>query len=256
MSEATNPIDTTAPAVPRAPHEPVAPYWHTGLIVALMVAVAILSAAGHKARSGSPLPSYITTLVWQWALFALVVWGIWKKGLKPGALLGKRWRSFDDVLMDFVWAAAFFIGSRVILAIIVVVVMAVAKLPPDTFTLKKSVEAVGSLAPNTAVEIVLWIGLSITAGIVEEFVFRGYLQRQLIALTRNAAAGIALCALVFGFAHAYQGGTQMIIITALGALFGILAWWRQNLKPGIIAHAGQDIFAGIAVGWIARNILK
>lgn len=216
----------------------------------------MISAAGHKARVGSPVASYITTFIWQWALFALVVWGVWKKGLKPGALMGKPWRKFDDVLMDFVWAGAFFIGSRVVLAIIVVIVMAVAKLPQDTFTLKKSVEAVGSLAPNSWVEIVMWIGLSVTAGIVEEFVFRGYLQRQLIALTRNAAAGILLCAVVFGFAHAYQGGTQMLIISALGALFGVLAWWRQDLKPGIIAHAGQDIFAGIAVGWIAKNLLR
>jgi membrane protease YdiL (CAAX protease family) len=216
--------------------------------------VAVLSAMGHKARTGSPVPSYITTLIWQWALFALVLWGMWRKGLKPRDVMGKPWRSFDDVLMDLVWAAGFFIGSRIVLAVVVVTVMQLAKLPADTFTLKKSVEAVGSLAPNSAIEIVMWIGLSITAGIVEEFVFRGYLQRQLIALTRNAAVGIALCAVIFGFAHAYQGGTQMIIITALGALFGILAYWRQNLKPGMIAHAGQDIFAGIAVGWIARHL--
>ena len=258
MPDMTNPVEVSSvPPPPAAADQgPVASYWHTALIVALMAAVAVVSALGHKARTGSPMPSYITTFIWQWALFALVIWGVWRKGLRPRDLMGKPWRSFDDVLMDFVYAAGFFIGSRIVLAVIVVAVMKMARLPEDTFTLKKSVEAVGSLAPSTALEIVMWIGLSITAGIVEEVVFRGYLQRQLIALTRSAWLGIGLCAVVFGFAHAYQGGTQMVIITALGAMFGILAYWRKNLKPGIIAHAGQDIFAGIAVGWIARNILK
>lgn len=254
----TNPLPIEAPPAPAepalAPHAPVAPWWHTVMILALMAAVATLSALGHKGRPSSPMTSYVSTLIWQWALFGLVLFGIRRQGLKLGALLGRRWRGLDDVLMDLVYAAGFFVVSKLVLAVIVVAVMKALQLPDDTFTLKKSMDAVSSLTPRTAAEIAAWIGLSITAGIVEEVVFRGYLQRQFTALTRNAATGIILSALIFGSAHAYQGFLQVTIIAALGAMFGVLAYWRNSLKPGILAHAGQDIFSGVALSWLSRNL--
>ena len=39
------------------------------------------------------------------------------------------------------------------------------------------------ILPHGGLEITLWIALSVTAGICEETIFRGYLQRQFIALT-------------------------------------------------------------------------
>ncbi len=259
MSEVTNHVplpDAAPPPATIAPHQPVASYLHTALIVLLMAAVATVSALGHEGREArGPMTSYVTTLIWQWALFALVILGVRRKGLKLGDLLGQRWRGFDDVLMDVVYAAGFFIVSKLVLAVIVVAALKALQLPDDTFTLKKSMEAVSSLTPRTAVEIMMWIGLSMTAGFVEEVVFRGYLQRQMAALTRNAAAGIVISAVVFGCAHAYQGFLQVTIITALGAMFGVLAHWRKSLKPGIIAHAGQDIFSGLALSWLSRHPL-
>lgn len=252
----TNPLPAAIPpptaAAPDS-QQPVASYLHTGLILLLMAAVATLSALGHEGRASGPLTSYVTTLIWQWALFALVIFGVRRKGLKLGDLLGQRWRGFDDVLMDVVYAAGFFVVSKMILAVIVVAALKLLQLPDDTFTLKKSMEAVSSLTPRSPLELVTWIGLSLTAGFVEEVVFRGYLQRQMTALTRNAAAGIVISALVFGSAHAYQGFLQVTIITALGAMFGVLAHWRKSLKPGIIAHAGQDIFSGLALSWLSRH---
>ncbi len=40
----------------------------------------------------------------------------------------------------------------------------------------------------------------------------------------------------------------MITITVYGALFGLLAWWRRSLRPGMIAHAWTDIFSGVISG--------
>jgi uncharacterized protein len=240
------------------PNRPVAPWWHTVLILLLMAGVATLSAMGHEGRKAGPGPmgSYVSTLIWQWALFALVIFGVRRKGLKLGDLLGRKWRGFDDVMMDVVYAAGFFVVSKLVLAVIVVAVMKALQLPDDTFTLKKSMDAVSSLTPRTLAEMAVWISLSLTAGFVEEVVFRGYLQRQFSALTRNAAAGIILSALIFGSAHAYQGFLQVTIIAALGAMFGMLAHWRRSLKPGIIAHAGQDIFSGLALSWLSRNLTR
>jgi uncharacterized protein len=51
----------------------------------------------------------------------------------------------------------------------------------------------------------LWILLSISAGICEEIVFRGYLQQQFQAATRSIVAAVILQGAVFGMAHTYQG---------------------------------------------------
>jgi membrane protease YdiL (CAAX protease family) len=100
------------------------------------------------------------------------------------------------------------------------------------------------LFPRGAVEITLWIALSVTAGVCEETIFRGYLQRQFIALTKNIPAGILLSAAAFGAAHAYQGFRRVVLIGMYGAMFGVLAHWRRSIRPGIIAHAWQDALIG------------
>ena len=104
------------------------------------------------------------------------------------------------------------------------------------------------MAPHGAVEIGLWVLLSASAGFCEEFVFRGYLQRQLAALTRHAWLGILASAVVFGAGHLYQGWRSVILITVYGLLFGVLAHLVRSLRPGMIVHAWQDMFSGLYSG--------
>ena len=47
-------------------------------------------------------------------------------------------------------------------------------------------KTLAALAPQTAVELLLWIALSVSAGFVEEFVFRGYFLRQLASRPARA----------------------------------------------------------------------
>ena len=91
------------------------------------------------------------------------------------------------------------------------------------------------------IEIALWVGLSLTAGICEEAIYRGYLQKQFVALTRSVPAGIILSALAFGSAHSYQGSKRVLMISVMGAMSGILAHWSRSVRPGMIAHALQDV---------------
>ena len=66
-----------------------------------------------------------------------------------------------------------------------------------------------------------------------------------MALTKSAPAGILLSAAAFGAAHAYQGFRMVILIGLYGAMFGILAYWRGSVRPGMIAHAWNDSFNGV-----------
>jgi membrane protease YdiL (CAAX protease family) len=102
----------------------------------------------------------------------------------------------------------------------------------------------GFLVPGTTLELIVWCLLSTTAGICEEIIFRGYLQRQFGAFTRSMLGGLILSAIVFGAAHGYEGGPRMLLIGVYGLMFGLLAWWRKSLRPGMIAHAWHDAFSG------------
>jgi membrane protease YdiL (CAAX protease family) len=95
------------------------------------------------------------------------------------------------------------------------------------------------------VEILLWIGLSVSAGVCEEAIFRGYFQKQFEVLLRSKWIALISQAILFGISHGYQGLEACLKIALFGALYGLFALWRESLLPGMIAHAGGDILSGI-----------
>jgi membrane protease YdiL (CAAX protease family) len=195
--------------------------------------------ADHLSAAANPnrVRFYVLTLFFEWLLFVLVVSGVRHSGAPVRMVLGDQWRSVRQVLRDIGIAAAFWIVSAGILFVLGWLLRVAALGRKMDFIL-----------PHGGTEITLWIALSVTAGICEETIFRGYLQRQFTALTKSAPAGILLSAAAFGAAHAYQGFRMVILIGLYGAMFGILAYWRGSVRPGIIAHAWNDSLNGVLVG--------
>jgi membrane protease YdiL (CAAX protease family) len=104
-------------------------------------------------------------------------------------------------------------------------------------------QSIGYLLPRTSLEFPLWIVLSLVAGVCEEAIFRGYLQRQFQAFTRSAIAGVVISSAIFGAVHAYQGWQRATVIAGSAILFGIVAHWRGTVRPGMFAHSLQDAIA-------------
>ena len=184
---------------------------------------------------------YAVTLLFEWFLFVFVVAGVRRSGASTLIVLGNHWHSVRQVLQDFGIAAAFWIVSAIFLSILVWLL--------DSTALSRNVQFI---LPHGTAELTIWIALSVTAGICEETVFRGYLQRQFIALTKSVPSGILLSAAVFGGAHAYQGFRLVALISLYGAMFGILAHWRKSVRPGMIAHAWQDSLNGVTAILMSR----
>ncbi|MGA2904795.1 MAG: CPBP family intramembrane glutamic endopeptidase, partial [Candidatus Korobacteraceae bacterium] len=113
--------------------------------------------------------------------------------------------------------------------------------PGKTESMRKQL---GFLTPGTNLELAVWFSVSATAGFCEEIIFRGYLQRQFAAIANSMLVGVLLSALVFGASHGYEGVARMILIAIYGLLFGLLAWWRSSLRPGMMAHAWHDALSG------------
>lgn len=161
------------------------------------------------------------------------VWtGVHWKGGTLDTLTGGRWKSRRSVAADVAIAIPFWLVWELTAWL---VHLAVDRVSTPTAPYQP---------PSGFVEIFFWVALSVSAGVGEEIVFRGYLQKQFGAATRSVVAGVILQGLVFGLAHTYQGWKQVIVITALGILYGAFAAWRRNLRANIIAHAWSDVFEG------------
>ena len=97
------------------------------------------------------------------------------------------------------------------------------------------------LVPTEAPELIPWmVGLpvalrallALSAGVVEELFFRGFLQSR---------AGIVLSTLLFAVAHlSYDQPFMLVGITLLSLLFAFLVHWRGNIWSAMVAHTVFD----------------
>lgn len=219
----------------------IAPWWHTVLLIVPLLVFSLLGSIRptHHALSRHHVAQYLATLAWEWVLAALVLWGIHMRRVPLRQLLGARRSTPRDWRDDIILAAAFWIASVAVLTVIGIIFKLAHLSTPQKMLMQ--------LAPQNALELLLWVVLSISAGICEELVFRGYLLQQFARASRSIWAGIAISSLLFGVAHGYERASGMIAITIYGALFCVLTIKRGSLRPGMMAHAWHDIFSGIAL---------
>src|SRR5580658_4755326 len=221
----------------------IAPRWHTALLVALFLGLTIGGAFFQREARSQPgtllqhpkvLPLYCSLIAMEWGLF-LYVWrcGLRRTGTKLRDLIGGSWRSPKDVAVDASLALGLWVAWMLV------------EKGWDRFFGPSHAASVQTFLPRQASEILFWIGVSISAGICEELVFRGYFQKQFEVFTRGKWIALVLQAVLFGISHGYQGVEACVKIAIFGALFGLLALWRGSLRPGMIAHSGSDILSGI-----------
>jgi membrane protease YdiL (CAAX protease family) len=191
---------------------------------------------GQLAEHSKAIPIYLVALLMDWALFYYCYAGVRRRGGTLATLSGGRWRSVKDVLVDLAIALPFWaVWEGVAYGVHYVL---------DAVNPTGTAAVVDSLLPQSPLEISLWIFLCLTAGFCEEIVFRGYLQKQFHALSGSIAIAVLLQGIVFGVAHGYQGWKNVVVITALGLLYGGLAAWRRNLGVNMISHAWSDAWEG------------
>lgn len=168
------------------------------------------------------------TIVIQWAIF-LVVFGatyVEKTGL---AGLG-----FDKLRpIYFAWGGAFLLAAYALLSGLAWVLGKIGLPMPGE---------IGLLIPQDPAGKVVWVFVSLTAGICEETMFRGYLMTRLrlVGKLRGWTFATIVSAVSFGICHAYQGLPGFIVITVYGVLFSLLYIRTGSIWPGIIAHFLQD----------------
>jgi len=188
--------------------------------------------SGQLAAHGVAIQIYFFAISLDWALFYYCWVGVHRRGGSLWSLAGGRWTSWRSIAVDLaialpfwlIWEGAAYAVSRL--------------LGPS------AAKSVDSLLPHSFIEVMLWTATCATAGICEEVVFRGYLQRQLHAFTGSLITAVIAQGVIFGLFHAYQGWKHVTVICVLGVFYGMLAAWRKNLRVNIISHAWSDFWEG------------
>jgi membrane protease YdiL (CAAX protease family) len=222
--------------------EKLAPRWHTAVLVALIVAVALTgmlltggtsatpeTAGGANRLTDRLVGVYLPVFVVDWALVVYVS-RIGRGENALGRLLGRVPRTVGQI------------AGTVALALAGVLLIEIAEMLAAMWS--GGGHGGGALVTMGVVERLVWVAFAFTAGFCEEVVYRGYLQVQLGGFTRSVGVGIVLSALLFGVAHLDQGYAAAVRFTGYAVGLGLLARGRQSLVPGIVCHVLLDAVSG------------
>ncbi|WP_214883882.1 MULTISPECIES: CPBP family intramembrane glutamic endopeptidase [unclassified Exiguobacterium] len=101
------------------------------------------------------------------------------------------------------------------------------------------------LLPRTKTEEQAWSAVSITAGVTEEFIFRGVLLYTISLYIEVPNMTLALIGgALFGIAHGYQGVKGVLTTGTVGFGLGILYLGMGVLWPVMVLHILLDLIAG------------
>jgi len=191
---------------------------------------------------GARSTAYTRMMIEEWTLtVAVVALTVWFA--RPLATLGIRspqgWRLWLGLLLPAAYVALILQQSR-----------ALAGSETAQARLRTKLEPLRALIPHTPAEFRLFVPLSVTAGVCEELLFRGYLVWVLQTwIGLWPAAGVSM--VLFGLAHAYQGGFGLRAFFA-GVFLGLFALATGSIVPGMALHALVDLGSA----WITYSALR
>ncbi len=191
---------------------------------------------------------YARLLVLEWglAVLALVVW-LAAPGVDAGAV-GLRWpQSWPGPLTT---AATVLVLGFVVLSTRALRSGALARAtaeqvrrPGEGRHAEPAVHATLALLPRTTAERRLFTVVGVTAGVCEEWLYRGFLLAVVTAVGGGlpTPALVVLGAVAFGLAHAYQGLAGIVTTGVLGGVMAALYLGTGSLLLPVVLHALVDL---------------
>jgi|SRR5580704_56625 membrane protease YdiL (CAAX protease family) len=188
---------------------------------------------------------YQLLCAWMWIASALAVLAIGFRPLftinpSPGEI---SW------LLPHPWAR-YLVEALIAIAFIIIVVLPVGvviwkKLTkrPLKYSSAAALKSLNYFLPGTWTERRWWVFISITAGVCEETLFRGFILHYLhvFPCTLNLTLALLISSVMFGVHHLYQGAGGVAGAAIVGTLFGLLFLLTGNLLLPIIFHAVMDL---------------
>jgi membrane protease YdiL (CAAX protease family) len=183
------------------------------------------------------LSLYASTIAFQWIMVALVVWRAWARGYTAAELGLASEVKARALLAGIVGAAALAVLQWLNLR-------RMGRLSTPARGLLQSLAE--RIFPQSRVEMFPYFALALTAGVCEEFLYRGFAMAAIIHAGSPVWSAVLLSSLLFGLAHLYQGRGGAVGTMILGALFGAARIGYDSLVPAVFWHSAVDLVAGVA----------
>ena len=180
---------------------------------------------------------YASTIAFQWIAVAVAAWRAWAHG-------------FSRFELGLTARRILIISVLTILGTLLLTLFQWANLrrigrtgSPARSRLQPLAERILPQAPR---EVAIFFALALTAGICEEFLYRGFAMAAFSRAGLPGWATVAISAALFGLAHLYQGRGGFLSTMILGLLFGGVRLACYSLIPVMAWHTAVDVVAGIA----------
>jgi len=178
---------------------------------------------------------YASTIAFQWFAVAVVAWRAWAHGF-TASQLGLTVPDRTRILV------ASIVGAATIAALQWLNLRRVGRIPVEA---RGSLQAIAErILPQSTVELLPYLALAITAGLCEEFLYRGFAMAVLIHVGLQAWAVVVLSSVLFGLAHSYQGRGGIVMTLLIGLILGSSRFFYGSLVPAIFWHSAVDVVAG------------
>ncbi len=180
---------------------------------------------------------YASTIAFQWFAVAVVAWRAWAHGF-TASQLGLTIQDRTRILI------ASIAGAVTIAALQWLNLRRAGRIPVEA---RGPIQALAErILPQSTVELLPYLALAITAGLCEEFLYRGFAMAVLVHVGLQAWAVVLLSSILFGLAHSYQGRGGIVMTLLIGLILGTSRIAYDSLVPAIFWHSAVDVVAGTA----------
>jgi membrane protease YdiL (CAAX protease family) len=185
------------------------------------------------------LPTYLRTMFILWGLACVCLAG-WMLSGRSADELGLTW-TVSGWRGWVAWSAA---GLGIVYFIYSFVTTSGSAEVRNQIRTQLDAAELDFMRPRTTVEHESFRFLSVTAGVTEELVFRGFLI-ALLGIYMPLLAAAALAVAVFGLGHIYQGWAGVVRTAAVGLVLTAVFLIGGSLLPVILLHIFIDLTAGM-----------
>jgi membrane protease YdiL (CAAX protease family) len=247
---APSPIQSAPPPpLPDAQPKLIAPVAHMIAIFSLLVVSTWYTSTHAAARAlagNSRVLHYLGSIGLEWMLLGLVMLGIYRRrDFLRMAFLNRSQSLLQSIGLGF---AVYIVGLMSIAMVSSILIF-------TPLFQHRNEALILAMVPHTPIEYVVWFGVSLTAAVCEELIFRGYLLQQLIALTGRPIVSVVLAALLFGSVHLYEGLSAVLPLAALALVYGsVVRYCKGDLRAVVVAHTLQDFVVAFLI--LARPYLE
>jgi membrane protease YdiL (CAAX protease family) len=178
---------------------------------------------------------YRVAIIVQWALAGLVLlwWRLEHRSLVSIGLAPVITAGMIGTLVGLVIVAVALIRQR----------MQALRDDDALAEVRRRLDHIELMLPHSAAEFGGFARLSVTAGVCEELLYRGFLTWY-FAHVMGLLPAMAVASIVFGLGHAYQGPRGMALTTVVGAFFAGVYWVSGSLYVSMLIHALMDLHSG------------